>query len=674
MAPLALAIAAVLFVCAPALLALCPPAALAEDAPLSVQVDQSLVRVGRAFTVEVSGQVSGSLQGAKLVVTIRGPVAAEQIGLRYADTGSAKGFTQLLSAAASGEDLATGKLGAQVDIPANSFAEPGAYLVSVEVRSGSSLLASGRTWMGMIAARSRPLDVSFVIPVRLGIHRGWDGTFFDQVLEKATLPVESGTETLRGLAPLVDRFPDWRLTLAIEPILLTQLRDMADGYVFAESEGGSTQVGEKDLAAQSAATAILDLVALGARESIEIVTSPYTGADLGLLAAEGWSDGLEAIQMGKQELQSTLGIEVPLGGAYAPGLDITGGSLSYYADASVEYVVVGSKVAGSLAEMPTAGTVAVRAENQDNDRATLVFASGAAGAAMREPWDVNVFIAAFAADLASEPRDALVIAPKDVYGLVPVQYLQQLGELLTGLGWVRTQKLEDLLEMYPPDSRPILLDQGAPQQDGYIESRLIEEVRAAHGPVSDLGTAADASKTPVSEALRALYVAESRWWSRDGVSPAEASMGLLYARQARLKAEAELSKIAFAKTGAPLISAGSGTVSVVIENSADYAVSAELVLSGLGQSFPQGDRVKVELEPGRTGVEIEVASTDGSQELTGTLLVGSTVVDEFTRSVSAVGLWSILPWVFAAAALLSAAGGFLLVRRRRHKGTKDQAK
>jgi hypothetical protein len=591
----------------------------------------------------------------------------EQIGLAAVDTGSTEVFAASLDDTGSVEDLSAGRLEVQVDVPAGSFSTPGAYLVSAEVRSATGLLGSGRTWMGMITSRSRPLDVAFVLPVRLGIHRDWQGEFFDQALEKATLPVESGSETLRSLVPLVDQFPQWRLTLAIEPILLTQLRDMADGYVLLDSEGGTTQVDANDLAAQGAATTVSDLGTLAARESVQIVASPYTGADLGLLAAEGWSDGLEAMQMGKQELQTTLGIETPLAGAYSTSLDMTAGSLSYYADASVEYVVVGPEVASSLVEMPAPGTVAVRAENGDNDRATLVFSSQAAGAAMREPWDVSVFIAAFAADLASAPRDAIIVAPRDLYGLVPAQYLQQIGELLTSRGWIRTQTLEDLLALYPPDSRPILLGEDVAAPRGYIESRLLEEVRAAHGPVSDLGSAADASKTPVNQALWALYTAESQWWAREGVSPAEASVGLAYARQAGSQAQAELDKLSFASGGSPLIEAGSRMVDVALENGTDYAITAELRLGGEGLAFPGGDSVELELAPGRTDLEIEVVSGEDPEELTGQLLVGSTVVDEFVRSVSPVGLWTILPWVFAVVGLLTGVGIFLLVRRRLRK-------
>ena len=66
-------------------------------------------------------------------------------------------------------------------------------------------------------------------------------------------PVERAATDLRAVAGLAGRFADWRFTLAVEPILLTQLRDMADGYVRLDSSGAVEQVGADDPRAMNAA-------------------------------------------------------------------------------------------------------------------------------------------------------------------------------------------------------------------------------------------------------------------------------------------------------------------------------------------------------------------------------------------------------------------------------------
>jgi hypothetical protein len=686
-APATLAVAALLLVSASVLVALDPPSALAESAPLAVSVASSLSQTGGPVTLTVTGQLPQSLAGSRVVVSLWGPVAAAQVGQPQVDASVAKEITQWLGAApaeaqtgaatgttvgpsgtGTAKDLAGGKLSTSVVIPGGTPSAPGAYLVLVELRSGGTVLASGRAWLGKVAPRSTPLDVAFVLPVSLGIHRDWTDMFFDQALEDATLPVESGAATVRGLVPLVDRNSMWRLTMAVEPVLLTQLRDMSDGYISGDATGDKTEVGANDLAAQNAASAISDLTGLASREWVEIVATPYAGADLGLLAAEGWRDGLEQIQMGKQELQSTLGLNAPLAGAYAPDLSITSESLAYYADASVDHVVVGSDVQGALAEAIAPGAVAVRAENASNDRLTLVFASSGIASVMRGPWDADVFSAALAADLASRDPAALVIAPKDVFGLLPTEYVQRIGELLTSQSWMRTLKLQELLSQHSPDSRPVLLDGTSARASGYIEGQLLDSVREAHAPVSDLAAAADTNKTPVDQACRLLYLAESRWWSREGVSPAEAGMGLVFAEQARAAAEEELGKVRFVKADSPLLTGVEGTVHIVLENSTGYQVAATLKLAGEGLSFPDGDQQTVELQPGRTDLQVKITSTGEPQKVTGSLLVGTTVVDELVHDVRTVGPWEILPWVLAVVVLLGAGATYVLVKKHRRKG------
>ena len=681
MAPAALAISALVLVFVSVLLALPWSSASAETQALSVTLDSSLSLTGQAVTVSVSGQTSESLVGTTLVLIVKGPVAQEQVGAAKVEAGTVKAMTWWLGAAPAGTTntaavmgaagdpgLLAGKLKTAATIPGGVPSVAGAYLVVVEVRSGSKVVASGQAWLGRVAPRKAPLDVAFVLPVSLGVHRDWSGRFFDQTLEKATLPVQAGTDGLRALVPLADSLPQWRFTLAVEPILLTQLRDMADGYVYADMAGGETEVGENDLAAQNAAATVSELAALATRDSVEIVTSQYTGADLGLLAAEGWRDGLEQIQMGKQELQTSLGLSAPLAGAYAPDLSITGGSLGYYADASVDHVIVGSDVLGLFAETLDPSTVVIRAENAENDRATLVFAASEVGTSVVAPWDAGALSAAIAAELASGPRDALVIAPRDLFEPIPTDYLRQIGETLTSQQWIRTQKVQELVSTHFPGSRPVQLEVTAPRSVRYIESSLLDAVREAHGPVNDLVEAADTTKTAVDQAYRLLHVAESRWWSRDGVSAQEATMGLSYAQQAGEAARRELAKLRFVKAGAPLAADVEGTVRLTVENGTEYLVEATLRLSGEGVSFPDGEEMLLELQPGRTDVRVRVESETGSERITASLLVGSTVVDEFNHAVRFWGLWAVLPWVLAVVVLLAAGVAYVLVRRRRQKG------
>lgn len=653
----------------------------ADTGTLSLSVDKSFCVLGQTSYLVVTGETSQSLNGGTLVVTLKGPIPADRVGAAGVDTGAAHQSKHALGGDWGAEDggapagppqgwstnqeLRQGTLKAVVTLPPWSPRTAGAYLVVAEVQAGGQVVLRGETWVGKAPVNQPALDVCFVLPVSLGIHRDQNGHFFDQILEQATLPVESGGETLRGLAPLVEGLPQWDLTLAVEPILLTQLRDMADGYVLVGPSGESLEADANDLAPQNAAAVLSELQGLVTTGSVELVASPYTGADLSLLGEQGWRDGLEQIQMGKQELQSTLGLEAPLVGCYAPDLQVTDESLSYYSDASVDHVVVTGSLRGAFAEEVGPTVVAVRAENTQTDRVTLVFADEALSDAVAPPWDVGVFSAALAARIAEGPGEALVIAPRDVFTLIPSSYLQTIGGFLTSQQWIQTQSLQELLREYPAGSRPIPLRTDPVEPQGYMEAKLFEAVKAAHVSVSDLASAADAAKNPVSRAHRLLYSAESRWWSREGVGPEEASVGLALAREAQAAAQEEMGKVRLVGADSSLMGDGSGVVRVTVENSAEYSFTAKLQVEGEDVTFPEGQEQTVELEPGRTVVEVQVAGEGGSRRIEITLLAGTSVLDEMKHSVRFMGLRAVLPWLIVVIVLLLGFGVYLWVRRRR---------
>jgi|WetSurMetagenome_2_1015567.scaffolds.fasta_scaffold13572_2 hypothetical protein len=671
--------------------------------PLSVTVDRPLSLVDEAVTVKIEGVHVGPLAGAKLVVRIKGPAGVEQIGQTAtgpqeidkvvvvlggavatassttttsteSEAESTSSTTSSTSAttttvAVTGNDaqaLAAGTLDMTVRLAAHRPDQPGAYQLVVEVKSGSTVVAAGQTWIGKAAAREKPLDLAFVWPVSLGVHRDADGVFYDSVLEDALGTTEGATApgggSLRTIAGLSELFPAWGLTLAIEPVLLTQLRDMADGYTRRDAEGNEVEVPASDVRAQNA-DALLGVFKKAADGgSVEVAVSPYSGADLNVLAAEDWRDGFEQIQMGKQELQQTLGLGAPLTGAYSPGLDLSSASLGFYAAASIDHVVVSSDLAALLTEPTEKGVVAVRARDEENHRATLVLADSTLGDQLAAPWDPNLLFATLAAKLAAAPRDAFVITPGLQFELVPDAYLEAVGNALGDLDWVRTLSIGGLLREYSPGTRPVMLKTATGLAAGYIQSALLDDLRSAYELVTDLADIADATRAPVEAAHRLLYIAESRWWWRPGTSPQQATVGLQYAKKARELAQAELDKITFAGADSGLITGSDGVVELSLENRADYAVNAHLLLTGTGLRLPDGDAVDLELQPGTTTLPVKVVAADGDHVLDVKLVAGQTTLDEISCSVRFVTIKTVLPAIIVGG-LLVLAGLYFLARR-----------
>ncbi len=666
-------------------------------APLVVAVDRVLSLVDEPVTVNIEGDLVGSLVDMKLVVRVKGPAGVEQVGETTPDLkeidkvvvvlGETPSSTTAITSdeagmeapqpdisttttvATTGNDpaaLRAGTLAMSVTLAARRPDGPGAYLLVTEVKSGSDVVASGQVWIGKVAAREKPLDVAFVWPVSLGVHRDADGVFYDSVIEDALGTTEEATApgggTLRGAARLAELFPAWNLTLAIEPVLLTQLRDMADGYARRDSTGPVVQVQESDAHVQNAGSLLAAFKKAAGSESIEIAVSPYSGADLSVLAAEDWRDGFEQIQMGKQELQQTLGLGAPLTGAYSPGLDLSSASLGFYADASVDRVVVSSDLAAMLTEPVEEGVVTVRARDEENHRATLVLADAALGAQLAPPWDANRLFAVLAAQLAASPRDAVVIAPDQRFTLPPDAYVEAIGTVLGSLDWIETATLSKLLREYSPGTRPMMLKTATGTAAGYIQGVLLDELRSAHGAVSDLAAIADATRAPVEAVHRLLYMAESGWWWRPGTSPQEASIGLDYCRKARELAQAELDKITFSGAESGLIAGSEGVVELSLENKADYAVTARLLFGATGLTLPDGEVLDLDLQPGSTVVPVRVVVADGKHVLDVKLVAGGSTLDEIGHSVRFITFGTVLPAIIIGG-LLVLAGLFFLARR-----------
>lgn len=697
----------VAIVCAVALATaglLAGPAGAAVEASesLTVTVDHLLSTVEEPLTLSIEGHFSQSLVGAKLVVRVKGPAGFDQAGqsapeLPEADkivkvlgepaptttttttqmpitgggtipaptattssttTSSTTTTTSLAAVAGTAADLDSGDLQAKALLPAGMPKEPGAYQLVVDVKSGQDVLASGYVWVGKVAPRESPLDLAFVWPVCFGIHRDAEGVYYDQVLEQAIVSESSDLQTLLGMPGL---FPEWRFTVAIEPVLLTQLRDMADGYSRYDAAGSAVEVAESDMEAQKAVRALTALKDLATAGSVEAVVSPYSGADLGLLAAEGWRDGFEQVQLGKQELQQTLGLSAALTGARAPDLDLTTDSVGYYADASIDHIVVSSDLAGLLTEEIEEEAVAVRARDAENDRVTLIFADKALSDVVAQSWDAGIFCAALAAGLATSPRDAIVVAPALDFMLPSEAFLTSLGEVLGETDWLNTQTLTEIRRSHSPGTRPVLLKTGSGGAQGYIEESLLGGLRSAHAAATDLSAIADSTRASVETVWRLLYMAESRWWSRDGVDPREASIGLEYSTRAQVLAEGELAKVRFTAVDSTTITGREGFVDLGIQNDAGYPLTVVLGLTGSGLSFLDGQQSEVELSPGKTKVQVRVRSEDGPYNIAASLVAGSRMLDQVSEPLRFITIWTVLPALIVGG-LIVLAGLYFLAR------------
>jgi hypothetical protein len=637
------------------------PVSAVGSLTVTAQKGLSLVTESEALTIQGPGLLSSSQ--TTIVIHLSGPATITQLSETSPLLANAGTVTYTVDPAA---DMSPdGSIHGRIVIPSGTLPAPGAYLAQVEVVGGTVIQATGSLWFGKVASQQDSIDVACVWPLTLGIHRNADGVFFDRVLEDVVAGANGGSDEVAGLTALAGKFPNWEFTLAVEPIVLSQLRDMADGYARVDDAGVRQEVRADEEPAKNAAAALSALKDLLASEKREVAVTPYAGPSMEALAKKGWRDGLQQLQLGKQVAQQILGLSGTVSGAYAPDLDITTDSLASYGQASIDHVVVSSSVAADLVESTPAGAVTARVRDKDNQRVTLVFADEQMQALMSPPWDIGLFYAGLAAELASGSRSALVITPAPGATIPPAAYLQAVGYALQQFSWMRTVTVSGLVRAHSPGSRPVLLDRSSPASPGYIAQGMQAGIEAAHQAVEDIADAAGPGRQLIENAQALLYTAESRWWSLPDTSPKVASVGLLYAERARALAEAELAKVTTAGFRSTSIHGRGGTVGLLIDNAATYPVKVEVRLEPEGMTLPDGKSLQVEAQPGRTEIPIRVTKNRGTPHLRATLAAGTHILGTTAHSVRFVTVIVFLPWAVGTLVVIAIAAATVLTVRRR---------
>ena len=567
----------------------------------------------------------------QVVVRLYGPLALDQVGKPAEQLPEPRLLDPTMKAGPAGRTAAAaGDMVVMAVVPPEALTQPGAYLATVVYSSGGIGVAEGSTWFGRMAAERGPLEMACVWPLAQGVHRNADGVFFDDWLERALVvepalarpatPVTTGSVVAPASAPgdaaashapgrlwdvldLAEDFPDWRFTLAIEPILLTQLGEMADGYSRADPadpDGAPQEVGPDDETAASAGRFLDTLKTSTASGHIGVAAAPYAGPSAAVLSTQEWSDGVGQMRLGRQVVQQVLPLVAPVVGAYSPDMDLCTESLSSFSDASIDHVLVDAVVAKDLVEPLTEGAVTARASDRENERLTLILADSELRSLMAAPWDAGLFCAGLAARVTA-PAEALVLAPAAGVPVPPLSFMQSLGDAFAEVEWLQTVTLDDLIGSHPPGSRPVLLNRPLEPTSSYIGLALLDSITEAHAAVDALAQAAGPSASAVGEALLLVYTAESRWWSLPQTSPQTADVGLDYALRAQALAEGEFEKMRVVGVEGTTITGNSGEIQLLFENQADYPVSAEVILGGTGLTFPDGAVLSLELPPGKTG-------------------------------------------------------------------------
>ena len=507
--------------------------------------------------------------------------------------------------------------------------------VTVELRADGGLtpLAVLRTSVLFIAEDERPevpLNVSLSFVLDEPVRTRPDGVHLDEGLE-TSLAAGGRLETI---VAALEQTPV-PATLVLSPLLLDELRRMADGYRVQEGDTQrSVPPGE---AGAAAATGMLErLRALAARVEIEVVALPFASPSIPALVDADLGEDLRVqIERGRQVVAEILATEPsttvfrPPGSSLSPAaLDVL--ALLLRADGQLEPLLVDAEVlappegltlsppGAALLDSAT-GDLPVIAPDPILEDRTEAVPNDPALAAM---WTLGE-LAALYLEQPSIDRGAAIVFSEDEAPSPPF-----LRTLLRGLRpepdeqWVRLTSNPNRVvaaETGPEDPPLALRDLQHSSRSTIVSEAVTATLGRAKSALSRL-EAIEASPALVEQIRRNLLVAESRYLL------GRESLALEFLSAARASVAAEFAKIRPPDTDSEVtLTSRSGTIPLTIRNEADYPVRVRVTLGSTRLQFLGGASRDLVLEPpgasisfpvraqttGRFPVAVQVRTPDG---------------------------------------------------------------
>jgi hypothetical protein len=474
-----------------------------------------------------------------------------------------------------------------------------------------------------------PLNVSPIFVLDEGVHLAPEGEFVDDHLARS---IGAGGR-VESLVSSLEEFPV-QATLVVSPILLEQLRRMADGY-----RSGAVEVPSDAPAAERAAVMLDRIRTVARRPNTEVVALPFAGPSVPSLVAAGLHrDLVEQMNLGQMAVRELLGVE-PVGGLFRPpGGLLTTDAIRSLADLEVETLIVDPNdlppPPGLVLSSPAVARVdaglgrTLRAVAPD-----AVVAGRLAGLPddprLRARWTVGELTALYFEQPSVDRGVAILFqARHDPTFLRSLLQGLQVQAHPRRTAWLRPVRATRLLAITEASPRRDLISSRVPS---YSE-RFLEDVARTRESIEQLESMTG-GPTSLTERLRTqILVAEAR----DFVREEDAALAFLGAATDRVRQE-------FAKVEPPspssiTLTSRGGVIPVTIRNLAGYRVSIRVILLSPRLEFLEGDTQQVVLErpvqsltfpvraqtTGRFPVTVRLETPDGAAIAQSQIVVRST--------------------------------------------------
>jgi Family of unknown function (DUF6049)/Glycosyl hydrolase family 57 len=501
----------------------------------------------------------------------------------------------------------TMKLGFLADFYGN-----GLFPIKVELLNDGAPVALIRSSVVFIVQEPKvPLNVSltFVLdaPLRMLPDGSFvDGALADQLGETGRLEVIVGALEERS-------FPK---TLVIGPLLLVQLRSMADGYRLRQGSS-VVDVGPGEVTAVRARDMLARIRGLAGEPNVELVALPYASPSIPSLTIPQLGEDLRAqLSRGRRVVAEALAVPPSETVIEPPGGALTETAVAALADTGIETLLlraIGLEPLSGLTLSPPPVGVLEAGHGRSLD--AVITDPGVDERLDDVPDDPRLRAQLVVGELSalffeSPSNDRGVSIVIDETLAPSVRFLAALIAPLTRVpdevAWLRPAKASRLLTTIGPDEPEPPRRLLEPTPGRRFSSAFLTEMTLTQSALQQYASVAG-ENAPLLDRLRGLrFAAESRWLL------AEEEVALGYLQAARSAVDREFAKIEPPVPTTIRLTSRNGLIPLTIHSSADYAMRVALILRSQRLEFIGGARKEVTLDQPEQLVTFQVrAQTTG---------------------------------------------------------------
>lgn len=533
----------------------------------------------------------------------------------------------------------------------------GAYPIKVSLTQGGQVINSASSML--VVLNDHPLQEFFPValvlvwPLHERARFDHRGVYLDnKIAEDSNTDPGSPGLYYRHLSA-ISQYPNLRVTMAVTPLLIEQMRDMKDGYRIAANE----KIESKTSASKETkdVSLVFDRLAeLFSSRELSLLPAPYSLAPLSFLADNGWDlDGRLQISRGVEALKNAFELGSAEDSLAVPNFTLSADCISYLTEEGIQNTVLDESLFRKLQPNGTEDLFkSYRLQDSEGNRITAVFRdSKASDALAKESADeaVQRLMGRLAEVYLYQPqRQKIVVAAAGVEARPSQELLAALYGTLQA-PWIRTVTLTEAIELAPPVSKPLIMAEN-PVEEGYLSGayrRKLSESRRLYSLFSQ----AVNRDNPIRRRLeRELLIAEGSDWTNSW-DLKTINLGLDFVRDIEKTVRQELGKVKVVPSEEITLSSLQGKIPVAIFSRADYPLRVRIRLEGKDFGFPLGSTRSVTIEPKENLFSFGIAATRaGTFPLRVAVLRGSELIDEKNFLIKATSLSRTIALVVAALA------------------------